>query len=214
MGSTLKHIAEALESTAAVSGRALVIDAPRPADLIVVLAGGRSCRALHAFQLFRKGLSRRILISARSKWEIFGTCEYELVKKFLSIQPADVRAATEVMPLQGDSSVDEAEETGAYFDAVQANSVLVVTSDFHTRRALSIYRTMYPDLTVNVSAAEDSGAFDVCWWKRRRWAKTMADETMKLIWWTAVDRRRVNHLAHHLHHHGIPTLGSPGHRQS
>ena len=67
-------------------------------------------------------------------------------------------------------------------------SVLIVTSDFHTRRALSIFRREVPGYDYSVAAARDEPQFGVKWWTHRQWAKTFVDEWLRLIWWKAVDQ--------------------------
>jgi uncharacterized SAM-binding protein YcdF (DUF218 family) len=68
--------------------------------------------------------------------------------------------------------------------------VLIVTSEFHTRRALSIFRRRLPQYEFSVAAAHDPAHFGTAWWTRREWAKVTFDEWVKLIWWEAVDRWR------------------------
>jgi uncharacterized SAM-binding protein YcdF (DUF218 family) len=66
--------------------------------------------------------------------------------------------------------------------------VLLVTSDFHTRRALSIFQKEDPDWTFSVAAAYDDTQFGANWWTHRQWAKTNVDEWLRMFWWQAVDR--------------------------
>ena len=65
-----------------------------------------------------------------------------------------------------------------------------VTSDFHTRRALSIFTSEVPSHTYSVAAAYDPREFGVQWWRRREWAKTNFYEWMRLGWWELIDRWR------------------------
>ena len=59
-----------------------------------------------------------------------------------------------------------------------------MTSDFHTRRALSIFREEVPGRSFSVAAAKDETQFGTRWWTHRQWAKTCLDEWMKVVWWT------------------------------
>jgi len=68
--------------------------------------------------------------------------------------------------------------------------VLLVTSDFHTRRALSVFRHEIPGYEYSVAAARDDAQFGDKWWTHRQWAKTFVNEWLRLIWWSAVDRWR------------------------
>ena len=68
--------------------------------------------------------------------------------------------------------------------------MLVVTSDYHTRRALSTFRHEVPDMQISVAAATDQQQFGGSWWRHRQWAKLNFDEWLRLVWWEAVDRWR------------------------
>ena len=66
--------------------------------------------------------------------------------------------------------------------------VLIVTSDFHTRRALSIFRHEVHGKSFSVAAARDDKQFGSRWWTNRQWAKTCFDEWLRLVWWNGVER--------------------------
>jgi uncharacterized SAM-binding protein YcdF (DUF218 family) len=67
---------------------------------------------------------------------------------------------------------------------------LLVTSDYHTRRALGIFKHELRRHDISVAAASDPSQFGNAWWKHRQWAKTNFDEWLKLVWWKVVDRWR------------------------
>ena len=69
------------------------------------------------------------------------------------------------------STMDEAAQAGRCLDAVGARSVLVVTSEYHTRRALSVFRHVFPDRSIGVAGAVEPDQFGVRWWRHRQWAK-------------------------------------------
>ena len=74
---------------------------------------------------------------------------------------------------------------------VPLSRVLLVTSDYHSRRALSVLRQELPQYHWSIAAVHDSSVFLAeHWWQRREWAKTALMEWMKLVWWEAVDRWR------------------------
>jgi uncharacterized SAM-binding protein YcdF (DUF218 family) len=68
--------------------------------------------------------------------------------------------------------------------------VLLVTSDYHSRRALEIFRHEVRDYNFNVASSYDDSVFGTAWWRHREWAKTALSEWAKLAWWEAVDRWR------------------------
>jgi uncharacterized SAM-binding protein YcdF (DUF218 family) len=66
--------------------------------------------------------------------------------------------------------------------------VLLVTADYHTRRAMSIFSRMLPQYRWSIAAAEDPSIFGKNCWENREWAKHTATEWSKLLWWEEVDR--------------------------
>jgi uncharacterized SAM-binding protein YcdF (DUF218 family) len=68
--------------------------------------------------------------------------------------------------------------------------VLIVTSEFHTRRALSIFRHELRGKSFSTAAARDDREFGTRWWQHRQWAKTCLYEWLRLVWWNLVDRWR------------------------
>jgi uncharacterized SAM-binding protein YcdF (DUF218 family) len=65
---------------------------------------------------------------------------------------------------------------------------LLVTSDFHTRRALSIFQKEVPNHIYSVAATLDPGEFGAQWWRHREWAKVNVDEWTRLVWWELIER--------------------------
>jgi uncharacterized SAM-binding protein YcdF (DUF218 family) len=61
---------------------------------------------------------------------------------------------------------------------------ILVTSDFHTRRASSIYRKAAPDLPFCVVASADPDFSPTGWWRTREGRKTAFFEWCKTIAYT------------------------------
>src|SRR5260370_19582885 len=76
-----------------------------------------------------------------------------------------------------------------------ARGVLTVPSEYHTRRALMIFRRRLPQYQFNAAAARNPAQFGEAWWTNREWAKVTFDEWLKMLWREAVDRRRKSVLA-------------------
>ena len=70
------------------------------------------------------------------------------------------------------------------------HSVVLVTSDYHTRRALSIFRQRLPQIRWTAGATRNDFLFGQPWWENREWAKTYLTECEKLLWWELWDRWR------------------------
>jgi len=64
-----------------------------------------------------------------------------------------------------------------------AQRILTVTSAYHTRRALAIFRHRLPRHEWSVAAAPDESAYGADWWRRRAWAKSWWSEVQRFAWW-------------------------------
>ena|ERR1700688_719596 len=177
--------------TAALAVRAgsfLVVDAPQPSDVILVLAGETFHRPERALQLLEQGFGGRILLDVPVQTKIYEYTQIQLAENYIRDLPQ--KAAMSVCPIQGLSTRDEAKDVQTCLAHGDNTRVLIVTSDFHTRRALSIFRRVVPGYPYAVAASRDDQQFGVRWWTHRQWAKTFIDEWLRLIWWEAVDQWR------------------------
>ncbi|MGB8769568.1 MAG: YdcF family protein [Candidatus Korobacteraceae bacterium] len=167
----------------------LVLDDPQPADVILVLAGGNDARYAHAVELQKEGFAERIILDADASQNRFGKSDADLAVDFLRENGA---IDSEVCPIHEDSTFGEAVDVKRCLQRQKVNSVLIVTSDFHTRRALSIFRKRLPQYEWSVAAASAPYHFANRWWRHRRWAKAALDEWERYIWWKLVDQWRSN----------------------
>lgn len=173
---------------AANAGKVLVVDAPEPSDVIVVLAGETDRRPARALELLREGYGHRVLIDVPAGARVYNLTEVQLATQYLKGLPE--AAAMGICPITGQSTRDESHDVEKCLEPNDGNRILLVTSDFHTRRSLSIFRHEVRGKTFSVAAAYDDLEFGARWWSRRQWAKTCVDEWIKLCWWSCVDRWR------------------------
>jgi uncharacterized SAM-binding protein YcdF (DUF218 family) len=171
----------------ASSGRLLVVDKPQKADVILVLAGETDRRPARGLELLDQGYGTRLVLDVPAatiyRWSLL-----ELAEKYAQSLP-EANAIT-VCPIYGLSTSAEVQEASRCVEKVGGRNVLLVTSDYHTRRAVAIFRLEIPRFNFSVAAAHDPREFGVKWWQHREWAKTNFNEWMKLVWWEAVDRWR------------------------
>jgi hypothetical protein len=173
---------------AAKAGSFLVVDAPQPCDIILVLAGETNHRSERALQLLAQGFGGRVLLDVPVETKIYEFTQKQLAENYIHDLPQG--AAIGVCPIHGLSTRDEAIDVRTCLAHQVHSRVLIVTSDFHTRRALSVFRHQVPGHNYAVAASRDDQQFGVRWWRHRQWAKTFIDEWLRLIWWEAVDKWR------------------------
>jgi len=185
---TLALLAAVSVGLAAKAGSFLVVDAPRPSDVILVLAGETYRRPERALQLLAKGYGRRIVLDVPTNSKIYEFTQIQLAQKYIQDLPQG--ASVSICPIDGLSTKDESKDAERCLQHEGGKSVLIVTSDFHTRRALSVFEREIPGHDYSVAAARDEQQFGARWWTHRQWAKTFVDEWLRLIWWKLVDQWR------------------------
>ena len=178
-------IVAALASQAA---RFLVVDEPGKSDAIVVLAGETSIRPVRALELLRQGVAPRAFLDVQTRDVIYDQHLIEIARTYVNGLAEANRVS--VCPVVGFSTNAEADDVSRCLQPLGAHRVLIVTSDYHTRRALLIFRHRLPQYQFSVAAARGPKSFGDAWWTNREWAKATFDEWLKMLWWEAVDRWR------------------------
>ena len=153
-----------------------VVDEPlEPAQAIVVLAGDNRHgeRVRRGVELLQAGLAPRLVLSGTSLRANFS--ETKLME-----QDALAMGATPdqllLAPHDANSTVEEALALRPVLAQHNLRKIIVVTSNFHTRRARLIFRSIYQKRAtlVQVSAAPDYRFRPASWWQD--------PEGFKLLW--------------------------------
>lgn len=179
-------------TTVAWGGGALLV-APDPlpayADVLVVLAGSahsEEARLEEAVRLLREGRADRVVFSARqvSYW---GEWVPDLMRRHLERLYGTEQARRAVLcSHNADSTLQEAQALRTCLEQRGWRTVVVVTSNYHTRRTRHAWREVFseahPPVQVFVHGVSDGDFEPRGWWRTRRYAKTFAVETTKLIW--------------------------------
>ena len=170
------------------SGGFLVVNNPQKADVLVVLAGETDHRPARGLELLRQGYAGRMILDVPAQATIYQWKQAELAEKY--IQGLPERAEISICPIYGLSTKAEANDVAVCLEPLHAKRVLLVSSDYHTRRALSVFRREVPNYDFRIAAGYDPEQFDSHWWQRRQWAKVNFDEWIRLVWWELIDRWR------------------------
>ncbi len=166
----------------------LVVNDPQHADLIVVLGGGdNDLRYWNGVKLMHEGYAPHLMLDVFAKGKTFGHLDTDLAQELLD---RTTPGESTVCPVQENSTYDEARYLEKCLAGSGAKSVLVVTSDYHTRRSREILQARLPQYHFSFYAAPDPYYYGTRWWADRQWAKTTLSEWERYLWWELVDRWR------------------------
>jgi hypothetical protein len=154
---------------ATVSGRLLVINDPQPADVIVVLAGETDRRPARALELLSQNYAPRMLLDVPAAAKIYKPTMLEIARDY--IQQLQQKNSVSICPIVGLSTKTEARDVAQCLKQWNVHSVLLVTSDYHARRALSIFKHELGGRRCWAASATDPHQFGIKWWQHRQWAK-------------------------------------------
>ena len=152
------------------------------ADALIVLSDDNfyADRATRAAELFREGKAPVVVASGRRLRPLAGIAElmeHDLVERGV---PKDkiVRLAHDA-----DNTREEAEaltETGV--TERKWHSVIVVTSNYHTRRARYIFHRVFPQgIEVRIASARDGDFDPQHWWEKRKSIKELTREFAGMV---------------------------------
>ena len=160
------------------------------ADAIVILAGDDAAgsRVIEAVSLWRAGWAEVLMVSdAPIAW---GVTSGELARQqaaVLGISPTQIVAVSNRSPagrgLLLDSTLSESRLLLAECQKRNFRTIIVVTSNFHTRRAKRIFDRLFKDAGIRVlihPSADMSFRVDH-WWTRRADARMWLLEMEKLV---------------------------------
>jgi uncharacterized SAM-binding protein YcdF (DUF218 family) len=170
------------------SGSFLVVNDLQPADVIVVLVGETYLRPARAVELLSQNYAPRMLLDVPVNGIIYDRTLMDIAKAYVETLPKS--QSVQLCPIVGLSTKTEAQDVSRCVDHIGARRILVVTSDFHTRRARSIFQRELRGRQIFITGANDPQQFGTSWWKHRQWAKVNHDEWLRLVWWELADRWR------------------------
>jgi uncharacterized SAM-binding protein YcdF (DUF218 family) len=173
--------------------RLLIADDPVPvrADAAVVMQGsiiGENVRIAGAVQLLQQGTVGSMLISV-PKESYWGQAVSPIARNHIEKKYGhEIASRTDFC--ESTSEVDSTgQEAAVLIGCIRErgwNSVILVTSNFHTRRAGMIWRRMLraqnSTIRLYVHAVDDPEFRAAGWWRDRRSAKTWLTELTKLFW--------------------------------
>ncbi len=164
---------------AALGNYLVLSDPPVKADVGVVLAGDFSgSRILTGCELAREGYVSTLLISGPSG--TYGNRESDLAISFAVKNGCN---ADWLIPVPNDARSTR-QEAAAIIPVMRERGVksyLLITSNYHTRRATRVYARAAPDLEVHTVDAPDIDFDPNKWWKSRQGEKVFLYESLKMV---------------------------------
>lgn len=158
-------------------GEYLVVDeTPRRSDVIIVLTGDRY-RVDKAIVLYQRGYARKILFSG---------CEPEQAK-FMTEKAASAGIPRENIAWESSSknTYQNAKYSYDYMKNNDLKTAIVVTSDYHTRRAFLCFESVFPQAQdFVISARRDNFEYNARnWWRNDKWRQVFFLEYAKLLFY-------------------------------
>ncbi|MGE5569061.1 MAG: YdcF family protein [Rhodospirillales bacterium] len=157
---------------------------PFHADIVVVLAGDDTgARILRGAELVKQGYAPAVVVSGPVC--CYGKHESDLAIEY-AVAAGYPREWFIPLPMVADSTREEAQIITRELERLKVSRFLLVTSDYHTRRAARVYRKLVPPGSFRTIAAE-SEQFGAGWWRTREGRKYALMEWIKtLAYWAGL----------------------------
>jgi uncharacterized SAM-binding protein YcdF (DUF218 family) len=169
-----------------MAGQLWIVDEPAEhADAIIVLSDDNYAgdRAFHAADLYRMRVASFVVASGRMLRPYTGMAE--IIERDLETHGVPMESIVK-FPQQAANTREEAEALKGLVANRGWRRVLIVTSNYHTRRTRFIFNRVFPsNVTVRVSAAHDSEFDPAHWWETRLGVKLFSGELVGYVvaWW-------------------------------
>jgi uncharacterized SAM-binding protein YcdF (DUF218 family) len=171
------------------AGPALVVNQPQRSEVILLLAGDENdTRYWKGIELLRAGYAPRMLVDAHTDGISYGRTPAEMTEEFIRRSAGGL--PVHVCPSRGTSTLQELRSAAVCLQPIAPHKILLVTSDYHTRRALAIARRVYPGYSWSVAAANSGLLSTPRWWTDRQTAKDVLLEWQKMVWWELVESHK------------------------
>jgi len=159
-----------------------VVDEPAAhADALLLLGDDNfyADRATHAAELFRQGAAPVVVASGRRLRPTAGIVELEEHDLIERGVPKDKILR---FPHDSDSTREEAAALAQFAIEHHFRSVIVVTSNYHTRRARYLFEKQFPKrIAVSTASARDGDFDPERWWEHRKSQKLFAREWVAML---------------------------------
>ncbi|MEX2284347.1 MAG: YdcF family protein [Gemmatimonadota bacterium] len=165
----------------------IVADSLERADLIYVMGGGLDARPIRAAELFRAGYAPHIATpyientpAVQYGIRLNGAVENALMLQRHGVPDSAIHLLK--TPRGSTSTLDDARILASYLRQRGYRRVLVVTSEFHTRRSRWAVRQYVPDsIDVRMVPADEQAYTPRDWWQSELGMIDVAEEFLKFV---------------------------------
>jgi uncharacterized SAM-binding protein YcdF (DUF218 family) len=168
------------------AGESLVVEDPlEKSDAIIILSDDNfyADRATRAAEIFRQGLAPVVVASGVRLRPYAGIAELMSHDLFDRGVPKE---SIIIFPQDADSTQEEAEALKKFLETKKWKTVIVVTSNYHTRRARYICGKVFGNsIRVRMAAARDADYDPAHWYEQRKSVKRFVREVAGywVAWW-------------------------------
>ncbi|MCP4049924.1 MAG: YdcF family protein [bacterium] len=163
-----------------LSGRFLIYDTDfESADIAIVLSGAGGSRVKKAVDIYKKNKVPGLLMTGGP---IFLSSYSEYMSEYaqhLGVPSKDIMIET-----MSFSTKDNAVNSFEKISDMDLESVVIVTSKFHTRRSYEVFTKVFgnSDIKIYIAGADDNIDYDN-WWKSHDMIERIFIEWAKYIWY-------------------------------
>jgi uncharacterized SAM-binding protein YcdF (DUF218 family) len=160
-------------------GESLVVSDPlEHADLIYVFAGDFwGSRVLLGANLGSKGWAPRVILSGGRYQNVYA-CDLSVD---FAVQHGYPRSLFLPIRMEAQSTVDEARAMGPIFHRLGAKRIILVTSNFHSRRAEQVFRLFLPEFEFQMQGSAEGDFDPQAWWKTPQQRQLWFSEYQKIM---------------------------------
>ena len=152
----------------------IVNEEPKPADVIIVLAGDSGARVEHGVRLYQSGYANKILLSGES-----GSSQI-MERQALSLGVPKDDILLEAKSL---STYQNAKYSLEIMRAKKFKSAILVTSPYHTKRASIIFGQFFKGIDLTTCSVPYNSPDVGKWWTDSDKFTVVTSEYFKLVWY-------------------------------
>lgn len=146
------------------------------ADVIIVLSGGEDNRIITAVDLYKKGISDKILMCGGGPF--LGKYYAEYMGEYA--RRLGVRRRNLLYELNSLSTYENAKYSYPIIKRQEFKSILIVTSKYHTKRSYNAFKKFYKGIDIYIVGSKDDINYKK-WWQSYESTEKILNEFVKTL---------------------------------